>query len=203
LIFIVQTSPARSSRAWRRHFHTAFSIALAWATLTLAGCGTTATQNSDAKQASDALNAGLQAQTKGKTQEAINDYNTVLAHDPKNKYAYYNLGLIDQTAGRNTSAEKNYRAALGIDPQFEPALFNLAILRTGPSPSEAENLYRQVITANPKNDAAHLNLGFLLSSLARQAEATAEFNQAVSLDPQLISRIPPSATVTPKASPKP
>jgi tetratricopeptide (TPR) repeat protein len=202
-MYILETSRARPwGGKWRR-WREAVGIAVAGASLILAGCGTTATQSSDAKQASDALNAGLQAQTQGKTQEAINDYNTVLAHDPKNKYAYYNLGLIDQTAGRNASAEKNYRAALAIDPQFEPALFNLAIVRTAPSPSEAENLYRQVITANPKNAAAHLNLGFLLASQGRQAEANVEFSQAVTLDPQLISRIPPSAVASPKASPKP
>lgn len=203
MISTVQSSQARPARGLQRRSCRLLGIALAGAALGLAGCGTTATQSSDAKQASDALNAGLQAQTQGKTQEAINDYKTVLAHDPKNKYAYYNLGLIDQTAGRNTSAEKNYRAALGIDPQFEPALFNLAILRTTASPPEAENLYRQVITVDPKNAAAHLNLGFLLASEGRQSEATSEFSQAVTLDPQLASRIPPSAVASPKASPKP
>lgn len=165
----------------------------------LAACGSSlSSQASSAKQAADALAAGLQAQTQGKTQEAIDDYNKVLQHDSKNKYAYYNLGVIDQQAGRNNSAEKNYRTALQIDPQFEPPLFNLAILRTPASPPEAESLYRQVIAVQPDNAAAHLNLGFLLRSLNRNDEAASEFSKAVSLDPQLASRVPPSPSPSPK-----
>jgi tetratricopeptide (TPR) repeat protein len=166
-------------------------LAVVGATL-IAGCGSSAAQ-SDSQQASSALSAGLLAQNQGKTQEAIDDYNKVLAHDPHNKYAFYNLGLIDQQAGRNTAAETKYRSALTIDPQFEPALFNLAILRTAPSPAEAENLYRQVIGLDAKNAAAHLNLGFVLKSAGRNAEATAEFAKAVALDPQLSSRLPSPA----------
>jgi tetratricopeptide (TPR) repeat protein len=163
----------------------------------IAGCGGGSAQ-SDAQQASAALYAGLLAQNQGKTQEAIDDYRRCLAHDPKNKYAYYDLGLIDQQAGRNGSAERNYRTALTVDPQFEPALFNLAILRTTPSPSEAENLYRQVINIDPKNAAAHLNLGFVLKSDGRNDEAAAEFAKAVALDAQLASRVP-----SPAPSPSP
>ncbi|HEY8741360.1 MAG TPA: tetratricopeptide repeat protein [Candidatus Dormibacteraeota bacterium] len=173
-------------------------VALAGSTW-IAGCGGSAAQ-SDAQQASAALSAGLLAQNQGKTQEAINDYNKVLAHDPKNKYAYYDLGLIDQQAGRNDSAEKRYRSALTVDPQFEPALFNLAILRTVPSRSEAENLYRQVITVDAKNAAAHLNLGFVLKSEGRTDEASAEFATAVALDAQLAPRVPAPA---PSPSPSP
>jgi Flp pilus assembly protein TadD len=163
--------------------------------LTLAGCSSTGSSsaNSDARQASVALQAGLLAQSQGQTQTAIDDYHKVLSLDPKNKYAYYNLGLIDQQAGRNDAAERNYRQALNIDPEFESALFNLAIIRTVPAPVEAEALYRHVITINASNAAAHLNLGFLLRSVGRADEGNAELKKAVQLDPQLASRIPSPA----------
>lgn len=169
-----------------------FGIVVLAGSTWIAGCGGSSAQ-SDAQQASAALSAGLLAQNQGKTQEAINDYKKVLAHDPKNKYAYYNLGLIDQQAGRNVSAEKNYRTALTVDPQFESALYNLAILRTAPAPSEAEKLYRQVIAVDAKNAAAHLNLGFVLKSEGHNDEATAEFANAVALDARLAARIPAPA----------
>jgi tetratricopeptide (TPR) repeat protein len=166
----------------------------------VSACGSSSAAKSDAQQASDALTAGLQAQGQGHTQEAINDYNTVLKHDSKNKYAYYNLGVIDQGAGRNDSAEKDYRNALQIDPEFVSALFNLAIIRTVPSPSEAESLYRHVIANDSANAAAHLNLGFVLRTEGRQAEGTTELQTAVRLDPQLASRVP-DLNASPSPSP--
>lgn len=167
--------------------------------LAIAACNSPSTK-SDAQQAADALNAGLKAQAAGNTQEAINDYNTVLAHDSKNKFAYYNLGLIDQTAGRAASAEKNYRSALAIDSEFVSALFNLAILRTGPSPNEAADLYRHVLAIQPNYADAHLNLGFVLKTLGRNDEATAEWVKAVTLNPQAASRLPAGALPTPSPS---
>lgn len=155
---------------------------------------------SDAQQAADALNAGLKAQAAGNTAEALNQYNIVLAHDPKNKFAYYDIGLIDQQAGRADSAEKHYRDALTVDPEFAPALFNLAILRTGPSPNEAMDLYRHVISIQPNNSDAHLNLGFVLRSVGRNDEAGAEFAKAVLLNPQAASRLPPGVLPSPAPS---
>lgn len=182
--------------AWR--LRGTVGVAILVLVVGVAACGSS--PPSEAKQASDALTAGLQAQTQGKNQEAIGDYNKVLAHDPKNKYAYYNLGLIDQLAGRNDSAEKNYRNALQIDPEFVSPLFNLAIIRTTPSPAEAEALYRHVIAIQPNNAAAHLNLGFVLRTEGHKPEGDAELREAISIDPALASRAPDLA---PKPAPAP
>jgi tetratricopeptide (TPR) repeat protein len=100
----------------------------------------------------------------------------------------------------------NYRAALQLDPTFVTALFNLAILRTGPSPFEAEELYRQVIGLEPKDATAYLNLGFLLRSQGSVTEGNNDLKTAVLLDPSLASRIPPGTLATPKpaaSSPRP
>jgi len=167
----------------------------------LAACGG---GKSDAQIASDALNAGLRAQAQGRNAEAATDYKNVLAHDPRNKFAYYDLGVIQQTSGDNASAEVNYRACLQIDPNFGPALYNLAIIRTGPSPQEAEELYRHAISLAPNSAAAHLNLGFLLRSLGRTDEGNAELRKAVALDPSTAQRIPAGTLATPApATPSP
>lgn len=169
----------------------------------VSGCGFQRGPESDARQANDALNAGLKAQTEAKTQEAVDDYKKCLAHDPANKFCRYNLGVIDQSAGRTASAEQDYRAALSIDPDFAPALFNLAIVRTEPSPTEAGNLYRHVISLEPANAAAHLNLGFVLKSMGREDEGNAELQRAVHLDPKLVSRLPAGVTaISPSPSHK-
>jgi tetratricopeptide (TPR) repeat protein len=156
-----------------------------------------------AQQASTLLNAGLAAQGKGNITTATSDYHQVLALDPKNEFAYYDLGLIDQRAGRNAQAETEYRQALTIDPNFEVALFNLAILRTGPAPQEAVDLYRHAITLNSKDAGAHLNLGFLLESIGQREEGVSELKLAIGLDPKLSSRVPAAAISASTPAPAP
>jgi Tfp pilus assembly protein PilF len=160
----------------------------------LSACGSPAGKQSDAQQATDALNAGLKAQGQLQTQQALDDYQRCLAHDPRNKYCHYDRGVIEQGQGSTAPAEQDYRAALATDPNFEPALFNLAILRTVPAPIEAEDLYRHVISLEPTAAVAHLNLGFLLKTMDRGNEATAELQRAVQLDQNLASRVPANVT---------
>ena len=195
--------PPQSERRWS---HRSGMAAVLIAVLaTLAACGSSSTQ-SEAQIAANDLNAGLSAQAAGRMSEAATDYKNAIAHDSHNKFAYYDLGDVQQLTGQSAAAETNYRAAIQIDPNFAPALFNLAIIRTTPSPAEAEMLYRHVIALSPKDGAAHLNLGFLLRSEGRTAEGNAELNTAVSLDPTLASRIPPGTLATPnpaKPSPTP
>lgn len=144
------------------------------------------------------LTAGLAAQTLGQTQSAIADFRAVLQQDPSNKYALYDLGLIYQEQGKSASAEAEYRAALLSDPNYVPALFNLAILRTGPAPYEAVDLYRHVIAVQPGYAEAYLNLGYVLRSLGQMSEGDKEIAKALSLKPSLAS---PSSR--PTASPIP
>ena len=155
----------------------------------------------DAKaSASSILSAGLVAQNAGRISEASDDYHKVLQLDPSNYWAYYNLGVIDHQAGRLSAAERNYRSALALNPDLVPALYNLAILRSGPSPKEADAIYRHAIALEPKNAAAHLNLGFLLLQEGDTVGGRAELDTAVKLDPQLASRLPP-ASPTASAAP--
>jgi len=152
--------------------------------------------------ASSLLTAGLAAQSAGRTSEASDDYHKVLQLDPGNYWAYYNLGVIDQQAGRASPAERNYRSALALNPDLVPALYNLAILRTNPSPKEAETLYRHAISLEPKNASAHLNLGFLLLQEGDKVGGRAELDVAVKLDATLASRLPiASPTASPSRKP--
>jgi tetratricopeptide (TPR) repeat protein len=196
-----------SRQQLERHSHCRRTLAaalVAAAVATLAACGGSTSPQSDAQIALNDLNAGLNAQAAGNLSEAATDYQNAIAHDAHNKYAYYDLGLVQQLMGQAAAAEQNYRAALLIDPKFVSALYNLAILRTGPSPAEAEMLYRDVISLQPNDAAAHLNLGFLLRSEGKITEGVMELNTAVQLDPSLASRIPPGTLATPKpAKPSP
>ena len=169
----------------------------------LSACGSQATQQSDPKFATAALYAGLNAQNQSRILQALDAYKQCLAHDPSNKYCHYDRGVIEQGQVKTAPAEQDYRAALATDPNFVPALFNLAILRTGSSPVEAEDLYRHVISLEPNAAAAHLNLGFLLKTIDRTDEARVELQRAVQLDPTLASRVPADViAVTSAPSPR-
>ena len=165
--------------------------------LALGACG--GAPQTDAQQANDLLAAGLKAQAAGHNAEAADDYRKVLAHDPRNAFAYYDLGVIAQQAGNNTEAEADYRAALQFKPEFDSALFNLAIIRTAVAPQEAVDLYQHVIRLKPNNASAHLNLGFVFHTMGKDADAQTEFRAAIALDPKLTSRIP--AELLPSPSP--
>lgn len=160
------------------------------------GCGI---GKSEAQQAADALNQGLQAHVAGNLDQAANAYNECLKREAANKLCLYNLGLIAQTEQRDVEAEKYYRMSLETDPAYAPSLFNLAIIRKNAgSVDEAAGLYRQVIDIQPDNAAAHLNLGLLLLEQGQTALANAELTTAIKLDPTVTSRIP---SVTPTGGP--
>jgi Tfp pilus assembly protein PilF len=181
-----------------RHVHRRYRLtaALVAVIATLAACGLSTPPQSQAQIATNDVSAGLAAQAAGNLSGAMTDYKNAISHDAHNKYAYFDLGDVEQLMGQAAAAEQNYRATLQLDPNFGRALYNLAILRTVPSPAEAEELYRHVISLQPINPSAHLNLGFLLRSERRIAEGNAELTIAVSQDPSVASRIPPGTLTT-------
>lgn len=156
-----------------------------------------------AEQATEALNAGLQAHVAGKLDEAVGHYNDCLKVEATNKLCLYNLGLIAQTQGRDGDAENSYRLALVTDPNYAPAIFNLAILRTkAGDPTEAIALYRQFIALLPNDASGHLNLGLLLRATGDTKGGDAEIAIAGALDPTL-SVPAPSAPASPAPSNEP
>jgi tetratricopeptide (TPR) repeat protein len=153
-------------------------------------------RKSPARQASGWVKKGLVAHQAGRIEEASKAYQQAVKDDPQNQFGYYNLGVIAQDKGDNATAENYFRLALGIDPNFGRALFNLAVARNAAGDKAgAEALYRKDLEVDP-NANAHLNLGFLLREMGRQAEGDAELIQAIQLDPSLASRIPADQPVS-------
>ena len=166
----------------------------------LSACGPLGNKK-DPALANQELNAGLAAHYAGKLSEAQQHYKNAINDDPNTFFAYYNLGVIEQNAGQEREAESDYRKAISINPNLASAIYNLAIIRAKTDTQEAESLYRRAITLQPKWGTPHLNLGYLLQSEGRADEARSEFAVALTLDPSLMSRVPPSAVPSPAASP--
>jgi Flp pilus assembly protein TadD len=64
----------------------------------------------------------------GKAEKALEQFNTLLAVDPKQVGPHMLIGVIYDSLGKFDLSEKHYRAALEIDPQFAPAANNLAYI---------------------------------------------------------------------------
>jgi tetratricopeptide (TPR) repeat protein len=150
----------------------------------LAGCGTSSS-SLPASPMSPVLKAGLKAQADGKLVQAVTDYKTVLKDDPANVYALYDLGVIAQRGGSVNDAANYYQKALASHPDYAPALFNLATMEATVAPKQAATLYQRVITLEPKNAGAHLNLGFVLKGLGKTKQGQAQIATALRLDPSL------------------
>jgi tetratricopeptide (TPR) repeat protein len=179
----------------------ALPLVLVLAFAACSGGGSPAAQATD--PAADALARGIAAHNAGRIDEAQKDYFTVLASDPKNKYAYYNLGQIARTGNQLAIAEGYYRSALEVDPNYGPALFGLGAVRQAFNAiQEAIDLYRKDVSIEPGNAAAHYNLGILLRIQGKTAEGDAEIAKAIQLDPKLPQPAPPS-TAKPTPTPTP
>jgi tetratricopeptide (TPR) repeat protein len=169
--------------------------------IVLAACSS----KSQTQQASDELNAGLQAASAGNTDVAVQHYQACLTHDNQNEFCIYNLGVNAQRLNQLLQAENDYRLALLIDPNFPSALFNLATIRAADGgQDEAIALYQHYIALAPNDAGAHVNLGILLASKGDQTGAAAEFAMALKLDPSTLipSLAPASPSPTPSAVPR-
>lgn len=137
------------------------------------------------------ITEGQAAQNAGDSTQAETYYNEALAMQPNNAIALYDLADLEQVSlGNDTAAEANYKKAIATNPNFENALFNLAILVTPSNPTEAEGYYNRVLAIDPKNAAAHLNLGYVLITLGKKAAGDAQIRKAATLDPAYDNRLP-------------
>lgn len=143
-----------------------------------------------ARTSSDLVSAGIAAQKAGNLATALHEYAAALQIDPADSPAYFDLGTVYDAQGRHAQAEAEYRAAVAVNPTFVFALFNLAVDTAPSDPQGAEALYRKVVTLQPSWAGAWLNLGFVLQSEGRSADARAAWAMAVSIDPSLGTRVP-------------
>jgi tetratricopeptide (TPR) repeat protein len=144
---------------------------------------------------------GLKAQLSGDLASAQDEYRQAIHLDANSMVAHYDLGTVYDHQGKTAQAVAEYRATLVIDPNFTDALFNLAVDTAGSDPASAELLYRKVLKLQPSFAAAWLNVGFILQSEGKKAEAAADWAKAAAMDPSLAKRIPVPAAAgvrTPK-----
>ena len=176
------------------------SAARLTAATVLAGLALTGCSSKDAPSATPAqlVQAGLAATNHGNDDAAVAAFREAVGKESGNLLAHYNLGVIYQRKGNAAAASTEYAAALMANAKYVPALYNAATILAVSSPAAAMMLYRQVVELDPKNAAAHLNLGLLELQAGERAAAKKDVEMAVVLDSTMVSRVP--AELRPKTA---
>jgi tetratricopeptide (TPR) repeat protein len=96
-------------------------------------------------------------------EEALTEFRTALAEDPKLDRAVFNIGAIYLLMERLDEAERAFWDTLKINPNFADAWIHLGnvYFKRGKL-DDAENAYRKAISITPNHPLAHYNLALLL-----------------------------------------
>ena len=124
--------------------------------------------------------------------EAIREFMTAAEHDPESVEIENNLGIALAGKGRNQEAAAAFTRALAVDPASKTARENLAglhydqgvTLLEGKKLAEAAEELRQALALEPAMVEAHNNLGAALAYQGKTADAVAEFQAALRIDPK-------------------
>ena len=132
-------------------------------------------------------NLGYALLRKGRTSEAMDQYEQALRINPDYAEVHNNLASALVMTGRPSEAIDQCKEALRIDPTYAHAHNNLgnALAQTGRA-SEAIDHYQQTLRMNPNSADAHSNLGAALAQMGRIFEAIEELKAAVRINPDNI-----------------
>ena len=129
------------------------------------------------------LLAGHLART-GKAQEAVAEFESILAADPRNLPAYLELARSDIGLHRYLDATNQLKAALALDPhnvEAEELLGDIWLTVGNPGRAAAE--FHQLLTFAPQDYEAHFGLGLIATHQGKNAEAAQHFRAALTANP--------------------
>ena len=129
-------------------------------------------------------NLGAAFATKGRFDEAIENFRKAIQINPNFSEAQYNLGNALAAKGRFDEAIENYYKAIQINPNYCEALNNLGIALADKGRfDEAIENYRKAIQINPNFSKALNNLGGTLLHQGRIDEAIENFRKTIQINP--------------------
>jgi tetratricopeptide (TPR) repeat protein len=128
--------------------------------------------------------AGIYAGEK-RFDEAIKEYEAVIAKNPKYLAGYMAVGTIYDLKGEGQKAESYYRKALDIKRDFGPAANNLAwnLAERGANIDEALSFAQIAKEQLPTSPAVMDTLGYIYYLKGSYLNAIAEFQDSLSRDP--------------------
>ena len=134
---------------------------------------------------------GMRAFGKGRFAEAVREYRTSVALDPRNPVPLTDLGSALARMGDLEGAAREYAQALRVSPGNPMLHYYLGTTLMGlQSEEDAARQYRRAIEANPGFMEAHFQLANLLMRLRRYQQAIPHYKAVAELDSGFGSRIP-------------
>jgi eukaryotic-like serine/threonine-protein kinase len=128
----------------------------------------------------------------GNATESMRYLQAAMAIRPDSALAYNQLGIALTDLGRVDDAIEMFRAARKLAPATGPSLSNLSMLlsRSGRH-AEAISLLRECVALKKVEPRIYpriySHLGYSLNAVGQRDEAWKDFNQAISLDPHIIT----------------
>jgi arylsulfatase A-like enzyme/Flp pilus assembly protein TadD len=130
------------------------------------------------------LLAGHLART-GKAEEAVAEFQAILADDPRNLPAYIELARSDVGLHRYLDGANQLKAALALDPrnvEAEELLGDIWLALGNLTRAAAE--FRQLLTFAPQDYEGHFGLGLIAARQHADSEAAQHFRAALDANPR-------------------
>ncbi len=141
-------------------------------------------RNALRKIVADKYNEGNRLYKARDWEAAVTAYQEAYRLDPGFHQAYYRLSKSYQNLGEIDSALKTLDQTLEIKPDYIPAHVDKGnILRREGRLKEAEAVYRQALSIDPKSDRVWVGLGAVLRG-EKTAEAIDAFKSALTVNPK-------------------
>jgi len=121
----------------------------------------------------------------GQPERALEDYATLLRHEPSNSEAHLDRGIIYQRLGRHREALADYDLAIAWSPPYDEAYFNRAqMLSALGRKDEALEDYRYVLELEPDHLGAHVHRAGLLFERGELTAARQDVDRALARSPR-------------------
>jgi predicted O-linked N-acetylglucosamine transferase (SPINDLY family) len=131
------------------------------------------------------IDQGNVSEDAGRSEEALERYDTALRLSPTSARAHLNRGNALLALGRTDEALASYASTIALNPEYAAAHYNLgnAYLRSG-QPDAAIGAYRKALALKADFVDAEIALGCALEDTGQPIEAAASYRRALELDPE-------------------
>jgi tetratricopeptide (TPR) repeat protein len=124
---------------------------------------------------------------KTKPEDAIAAYEQAAKLQPKDAEPHLSAGLLLENDNKFADAESQYKQALALDPSPDALTALANLYMRGRRFPQAEEYLRKLVSAQPENAAAHIQLGRVLAAEGKNDAAVAELEEGAKYAPADLS----------------